>query len=223
MSENKEKVSVSEKVAGVVDARKTVLVSILVALIIAVVAFVVCSTVIESSNKKGLTVLDSISYNLTKDSASLSADELNARRATALEALSSYTNKGGVVGARANMLAGEVTYSQKKYDEAAKYWTMAASKSKKAYTAPLCSYNAGAAYEELNDLDNAEKSYAKAVENKDFLQRAHAMLSLGRVKEAKGDVDGAVKAYSDLVAAYPNDTFANLANTRLISLEAASK
>ena len=69
--ENKEKVSVSEKVASKITAGKTILVAVLVVAVVVIAGFAICSTVVSKGNKKGLTALDSISYTLTKDSAEL--------------------------------------------------------------------------------------------------------------------------------------------------------
>lgn len=217
--ENNEKVSVSEKVASKITAGKTILVAVLVAAVVVIAGFAICSTVVSKGNKKGLTALDSISYTLTKDSAGLSENDLEARRQNALTSLAAYTKKSGVVGVRANMLAGEITYSQKNYESASSYWEKAANKAKNTYTAPLCWYNAAVAYEDMNNLDKAESCYEKAANAKDFVQVTHAKFSLGRVREAKGDKEGAVKAYKDLTDSSSNDSFANLAKSRLIALE----
>ncbi|MDD7125430.1 tetratricopeptide repeat protein, partial [Treponema porcinum] len=146
--------------------------------------------------------------------------ELEMRRNKALEDLSAYLEKGGIVGVRANMLAGEIYYSVKDFKNSAKCWTSAAAKGKKSYTAPLAYFNAAVSYENINDLDNAEKYYKYAVSAKDFLMASHAEFSLGRVREAKGDTDGAIEAYRSLLGKNPDTSWGNLAKTRLIALGA---
>lgn len=220
--EKNENSSVSEKVAGKIASAKTILISVLVAAVVVITVFVLCSVINTKVSKKGLTAIDSISYNLTKDSVSLSAEDLDARRAKAMTDLTPYTKKGGVVGVRANMLAGEISYSQKNYESCVSYWETAAKKDKNVYTAPLCYYNAAVAYEELGNLDKAESCYEKAIGYKEFVQIAHAKFSLGRVKEAKGDVEGAIKAYKDLTDTVSNDSFVNLAKSRLLLLDNSS-
>ena len=49
---------------------------------------------------------------------------------------------------------------------------------------------------------------------------SHAEFSLGRVREAKGDTDGAIEAYRSLLGKNPDTSWGNLAKTRLIALGA---
>lgn len=218
-----EKATAGEKLSGFFVAYRKILLVILVVLAVFVLGYGITYSVVSNVNKKGLEDIDSIAYNLTKDSAGLSDEALETRREKALSDLADYNKKGGVVGVRANMLSAEVKYSQKNYAEAAGLWTTAAEKGKKSYTAPLCYFNAGSAFEDASNLDDAEKSYAKVVSYKDFDQITHAKFSLGRVKEAKGDKTGAVEVYSELFGSSPSDSWAKLAESRLISIEISDK
>lgn len=218
-----EKATAGERLSGFFADYRKILIVALVVLAVFVLGYGIGYSVVSNVNKKGLEDIDSIAYNLTKDSAGLSEEALEARRAKALDDLSAYNKKSGVVGVRANMLSAEVKYSQKNYAEAAGLWTTAAEKGKRAYTAPLCYFNAGSAFEDALNLDEAEKSYEKVVSYKDFDQITHAKFSLGRVKEAKGDKKGAVEVYSELFGATPSDSWAKLAESRLISLEISDK
>lgn len=218
-----DKATVGEKFAQFFTTYRKILIAALCTLAAFVVVYGVASTVITKSSSKGIEDIDSIAYLMTKDSASLSEAELETRRTNALSSLVKYNEKGGVVGVRANMLSAEIKYSQKNYEEAAAFWTKAAAKGKKAYTAPLCQYNAGVAYEDAAKLDEAEKAYAAVVAYKEFDQITRAKFSLGRVKEAKGDKAGAVEVYSELYGSVPGDSWAKLAESRLIALEAADK
>ena len=215
-----EKATVGEKISNYVENRQNVLIAILAVVVAAVIAYTVAVTVTSKANTKGLAAIDTISYVMTQESASLSEEELEMRRNKALEDLSAYLEKGGIVGVRANMLAGEIYYSVKDFKNSAKGWTSAAAKGKKSYTAPLAYLNAAVSYENINDLDNAEKYYKYAVSAKDFLMASHAEFSLGRVREAKGDTDGAIEAYRSLLGKNPDTSWGNLAKTRLIALGA---
>ena len=93
-------------------------------------------------------------------------------------------------------------------------------KGKKSYTAPLSYFNAATCYEKLGELDKAMSYYEKAAKAKDFGMASHAEFNFARVKEAAGDVDGALEVYNSVVAKYPNDTWAALAKSRIIVLEA---
>ena len=157
-----ERATIGEKVSTFLNSRRVIFTSVLVVAVVAVVVYAVSATLITKSNEKGLASIDGITYKLTKDSVNLSEEELEARRTAALDSLTALVKKGGVVGVRANILAGEITYSQKKYDDAAKYWVSAAAKGKKSYTAPLAYFNAATCYEELGKLPEAIEYYEKA-------------------------------------------------------------
>lgn len=215
---NFEKTTVVEKVSNYVENRRKIFLSILSVVIVLIVAYVTVVSINSKAIEKGLSLIDSVSYVLTKDSKDLSDEELEVRRNNALNDLSVYLNKTGIVGVRANMLAGEISYSKNDFANSAKYWMNAAAKGKNKYTAPLAYFNAGVSYENIKDFDNAEKCYNYAVENKDFLMSAHAEFSLGRVRESKGDKEGAVKAYKSLNDKSPDSSWGKLAKSRLIAI-----
>lgn len=219
MEKQFEKTTVSEKVADFVLSARGVLLVVMIVAVVAVAAFGTVTAVSVKASEKGLADIDSISYVMTKDSASLSDDELKARGDSALAALGKYTSKGGVVGVRANMLAAEIYFDQKDYDNASKAWTKAAEKGKKSYTAPLSYFNAAVAYEENGKTEEAEKAYRAVISYKDFDQIAHAKFSLARLLETKGSKDEAVAVYTELFNSLPDDAWAKLAKSRLLVLE----
>ena len=53
--------------------------------------------------------------------------------------------------------------------------------------------------------------------------RSHAMFSYGRVLEAQGKYADAVAAYKDLNSNFPDDSWANLAKSRVIALQNEGK
>ena len=218
-----EKVTIGEKIANFFTSYRKLLLVILIAVAAFVLCYGIVSTVVSKASVKGLEDIDSIAYIMTKDSANLSQEALEARRANALASLADYNGKCGVVGVRANMLSAEIKFSQKNYEDAASFWNKAAEKGKKSYTAPLAYFNAGSAYENAGKLAEAEKAYAAAVSYKDFDQIAHAKFSLGRVKEANGNKEGAVEVYTELFGSTPDDSWAKLAESRLLALELADK
>lgn len=214
-----ERTTVGEKVSSYMESREKILITILVVLVVAIVSYVVCISAISKSNEKGLSALDAIEYSLTVNSSELSEEELDARRTVAIAHLQPYVSKSRVVGVRANLLAGEISYSKKDYQASAKYYFTAAEKDKKAYTAPIAYFNAGVSFENVEDFENAEKCYKAASESPDFLSVAHAYFSLGRVRESMGNVDGAIEAYKALNDKSPDSSWGNLAKSRLIALE----
>lgn len=219
----KEKIDASEKVGSFVSKyRKTILFSAIAVIVIAV-AVCVSIAVIENTNEKGISAMDAIEYVFTKDSASLSEDELATRQNTAMDALKPYLNKKNVVGVRANMLAASIAFEKKDFENSRTYWIAAANAGKKSYTSPVCNFNAGVCSEELGDNEKAIEYYTTASDSEDFLLVTHCLFSLGRVKESVSDFTGASEVYQKLVDNYPNDDWTKLAQSRIISLSAEGK
>ena len=202
--------------------RKPILITGIVVLA-AAVAVSVAFAVVEKTRANDISKIDSIEYTLTKDSASLSDEEIATRGNTAIESLKPYLGKHSVVGVRANMIAADVSFQKKDYENSRTYWLAAANAQKSAYTAPICNYNAAVCSEELNDNESAAKYYDVASQGKDFLLVTHTLFSLGRVKEAQADFKGASETYQKMVDKYPSDEWTKLAQSRLIALKAAGK
>lgn len=223
MSEIEVKTTAGTKTANFLEKNKKGLTVVLCAAIIILIAYIVFTGVSSGAKAKNLQKIDEISYALTNGSSSLSEDELNSRRVKAIDELTVFLKKGGVVGVRANLLAAEIAYQKNEKQEAVSYWNAAANADKKAYTAPLAWANMGAAYEDLNQLDDAAASYKKAWEAKNFVMRAHAAFNYGRVLESQEKYADAKAAYEALNDQLPDDSFAKLAKTRLLQLKIDGK
>ena len=117
------------------------------------------------------------------------------------------------------MLAAEIEFSNKDYVNAAAYWDKAANANLKAYTAPLCLYNAAICYEEQGNVDAAIANIKKAVESENFNLKAKAIFNLGRLEESRGNNAAAAEYYNDLVQNYSSDEKAKFAKSRLIYLK----
>ncbi|MGP1458971.1 MAG: tetratricopeptide repeat protein [Treponema sp.] len=222
--ENKfEKSTAAEKVSAYIDAWRPGLIVLLVAAIVGVSAYAAGVALVTRADKNGLAAVDTISYNLTEGSASLSDAELAARRNDALVALEPYVTKRRITGVRANMLAAEIAYSQEDFSKAASYWLTAAAKGRDSYTAPLAYFNAAVCFENSGDLDNAVKNYKTAAETEDFLIFSHASFCCGRTLENQGNADEAIEVYNKLYGKTPDDSWAKLAKSRIIALEASKE
>lgn len=221
--EDKEVQTASTKLNGFMEKNRKGVVTCAVVVFVLLIAFIIASIVFNKSKVKALTAIDEITYELTEGSTTLEEDELKARCETALEKIKVYTMKGGIVGARANMLAADITYDMEKYSESAEYWKAVAEKGKKTYLAPVANYNIGVCNEELKNLDAAAEAYKAAANEKDFVLKAHAKFSYARVIETQGKYADALVAYKELVDELPNDTWASLAKSRILSLETSGK
>ena len=218
-----EEMTASKKLAAFIEKNKKAFIACLIVLVCCLIGYIVFASVAESGKEKGLQALDEITFEMTDKSSDISEDEIAARLSAAFEKASAYTNKGGIVGARANMLCAEITQQQKKFAESADFWKATAEKGKKTYLAPLAYFNVAACYEETGNTDEALENYKLAADNEAFFMRAHAMFNYGRILESKGDFTNAAATYNELNDNFPDDSWANLAKSRLISLKKDGK
>ncbi len=223
VQKNVEKKSLSENLGDFILRNLRVIFVFCGVLLLGAVCAVVVISVNEKTIEKGLGKIDLISYELTNKSYDLSETEIAARQDKAVSSLSELVGKSGIVGVRANMLSAEIYYQKKDFENARSAWLAAAQKGKNTYIAPIAFFNAASCSEELGNLDDAAAGYKSASEVKDFYEAAHALFSLGRVQEAKGDFVAAAASYQALVDKSPEDSWAKLAKNRLVSLKISGK
>lgn len=217
-TDNKKSLSVSLNAA--LEKSRGLVVAISVVVFVLILAVVIVATVVSKSTERGIEKIDTITFTLLNEADSISEEDVSVRISSALDSLSELTGKGGIVGARANMLSAELVFIQKKYDSARDFWLKAASAGKKSYIAPLSYYKAAVCCEELGDFDNAVLYYRAAASDKDFVLLDHALFSLGRACEQKQDFAAAEEAYERLNSRSPTSSWGLLAKTRLISMKA---
>ena len=218
-----EKATASERLSQFMLKYRMQIIILTAVIVTGIVAYGVSAAVVSSLTAKGISFVDTVEYEFTKDSDSLSDAEIETRRGEAMTKLTPYLSKGGIVGVRANMLAADITYARKDYAAAKSHWSAAASKGAKSYTAPLAYYNMAVCDENTGNLTDAAANYGKASDVKDFPLASHARFSEARTYEALGDYKKASEAYTKLTAAARADAWTNLAETRLIALKAEGK
>ncbi|MBR5646984.1 MAG: tetratricopeptide repeat protein [Treponema sp.] len=223
MEKNTEKKTTSAKLNAFLEKNRKGLLVFFIIVIVGLVGFIAYEVFNSSITNKGLTAIDTISYELTNKAVGLDDAELTARKNSAMEKLNPYLSKGGITGVRANLLAAEIAFNSKNYDDAINYYNQVVSKGRKSYTAPIAYYNIGTCYEQKNDLNNAAENYKSAVEYKDFVLRTHAQFSYGRVLYTLGKFDEANTALQELVDENPDDSWAELAKTIIIQMKADGK
>ena len=223
MSENVEKETLGIKVSYFAENHKKGLIITGIVLLALLIIYIIGYAIGKSAKEKDLAKIDEITFTLVDNSIGLDDAELTARRTAGIESLQSLVSKSGIVGARANMLCAEISYQLGKFDDAASYWEATAAKGKKSYIEPIAYYNLGACYENLGKLEEAVANYKLAAENKDFILNTHAQFSYGRVLEASGKYVEAVNVYKALNDQDPEDSWAKLAKTRIITLQAEGK
>lgn len=211
----------AKSVNAFLTKNKGILVAVCVVLVVVIAAWSVIATVSKSTTEKNLDAVEAVNYSLVKDS-SLEGDELAEKQNKALETLKEYQSKSGSAGVRANLLAADILFAQKKYKESKDAW-IAAAKGGKSYVSSIAYFNAAVCCEEVEDIDGAIANYENASKGEEFLFVTHALFSLGRVYEEKGDYKKACETYTKLFDKEPSDSWALLAKDRLITLKASGK
>ena len=221
MIEKTEKETLATSLNSALEKSKGAVIAVSAIVVVAIVAVAVFATVRAKSIEKGISQVDSISYNLTNESKDLSESDVAARQAKALEELAALSDKKGVVGLRANMLIAEINFSQNNYENARSAWLKALGAKGKNYTTSLCYYNAAVCSENLNDSEKAIEYYKAASEDEEFLLIDHALFSLARVNEVNEKYEDAKAAYEKLSSLHSSSSWAQIAKTRLIALKNA--
>ena len=213
------KQTAAEKLGNFLFANRTVVLTIVGIVAVLLIGYSVAIVAIDKTNEKGLAQIEDITFVLTNKSSDLSDADLANRGAVALEKLQPLAAKKGIICVRANMLAADLAFADKKYEDARKYYLAAVAAGKKSYTAPLCYFNAAVCSEELSDADAAVSYYESAIAYVDFFEANHAQFSIGRIKEAKKDYAGAAEAYQKLLDKNAADSWGSMARTRMIALK----
>lgn len=228
MAANKNKkpanVSTAEKVAGVISKYRIVLITIIALAVAGLICLAVVNGINSKQNKKDLEVIYTIEKELVEDAAGMSEAELQAKYEKAIESLQPFTSKGGIVGARAEMLSADVLLRQKKFEAARDSYVSAAKKAKGSYITGLCYFNAAVACEELNDNEKALEYYTLAANDKEFADPTHAWFSVGRIKEISLDYIGAKEAYDEIISRNnSDDPWFNYAKDRVLQMQIDGK
>lgn len=211
--------TVSERLSNFLITYRLLFLGLLGALFIGGCAYGIISTVVQNMRSTDLSSISDILYRLSQAEEA----DYDSARETALTELAPYMSKGAVVGVRANMAAADIYFAQSRWQEACDAWLAAARKDSRAYTAPLAWYNAAVCYEELGNTEEALRYYRSAADFKGFTLVSHALFSAARVKDESGDYEGAAAIYQELNDSYPSDSWASLAKSRLIALQAEGK
>lgn len=224
-AQKEEKISFSDKLSQFLVKFRFLFLGIILALLVAVALVLVISSTNTKKVEKGLTEIDSITYELSEARANLKDDELSAKESALFERANAVANANekGVIAVRAKMLMAEIAFAKNDYSNACQYWLDAANASPKAYTAGICYYQCGICSEELGDLDSAVKYLQTAADTEKFVAAPRALFNIGRIEEGRGNIEKAKEAYNKLSATFPNDGWTSLGKTRLLNIEIAEK
>lgn len=206
---------------------KIVLISIFIVLVLAGVGTAIFIGVSNANSQKQYAAFDAIEaeYEKTLSDAALTDDDIENKKDEIflnVTDLAKKNEKNGV-GARAYTLAAEILYSKQDYNGAADNWEKAANADPKSYTAGIAYYNQAICYELMNDKERAIELFTKVAESKDFTLASKALFNCGRLSESINAFEDAKNYYTKVVENFSSDEWANLAKSRLLTLEVEGK
>lgn len=210
--------------AGFVSKNRVVFISLVCLVIAGLIGFTVFEKVSSSAKDKDLGEIEKAEYALVTGTAALENEELKSYYSACLTAIEPYTSKGGIVGARAELLKAEVLFREQDFEAARTSYIAAAKKVKGTYLAPICYFNAASASEEMNDAAKAIEYYTVAANDKEFADPTRAWFAIGRLNEAALDYNKAKEAYEKITAEENGQNpWYNLAKSRILSMQIDGK
>jgi tetratricopeptide (TPR) repeat protein len=210
----------NSNISGFIENKRRHILVFLGVFAVVCAGFIATMLILETRNKTAIATLDETfipRYKTLTGGGGLSEEE----RDTFLGELKEFSKKySGYPAAKALALAGDIYYQKADWEEAREAYRQSALKAGKAYLAPVSWFNAAAAAEEGGNTDAAIEYYTEAFSRPDFPQASHAQFSVGRLYEAREEIDLAKAAYRNVIDKWPKDTgWTSLAHSRLIALE----
>ncbi len=216
----KENVSLEAKAENFFIKTKYLWISLIGAALIALIVVGVVAGVTSSAKNKSVTYLEDAIYKYESSKASMDAASAKSAEDELISTLKAYTEKKGKNKntIRYYMTIASIYSDRSEWELALENWLTASKCAPSSYLAGIADFNAASCYENLSDLDSALKFYEKAASNKKFDLKAHALFNQARVLEAKAENDKALEVYTKIVDAYADDSWADLAKSRIIYL-----
>jgi len=139
-----------------------------------------------------------------------------------IEELAAFASgNSGAVAARAFNMLASVHWAQERWPEAERAWVSAADAMQRPHLSPISLSNAAVAAEYHGDLESAIALHTRVVQEYEHILfiAVRSQFSIGRLNEARGDIQAAIAAYQGLLSRWPQDPrYANLAQSRIIVL-----
>jgi len=125
---------------------------------------------------------------------------------------------------RARMVLGGLYYEKEEWDAAVEEYDALADSFPRSYLAPIALMSAAVANEQAGRPDDAISAYQRVREaySETFPDVAYALFSIGRLYEKTGKNDAALEAYNEVVDNFSASSWTNLAQDRIIYLEAVN-
>lgn len=229
LEENKD---LAQKINDFLTANRKIVLMLFALIIIAVMGVIIWSYALESSRKTSVTQVERIIYDLeefkqenkaedtgsdTEKKTSNAVKEMEDKSIEELKLLGvKYAHS--YAGFRANTVIAEIYFERKMYEDALKFYELAADAVKNSYVEGLASFNAAACADELGNNEKALSYYERASKVENFPLIPRALFNVGRLYEALSKKDEAILSYNKLLEKYPQNEWALLAKSRIIVL-----
>lgn len=203
--------------------RFPVLITLGAAIIFALV-FAIVISVGDAKEKKVFESLDAITKNVDELRELENEEEKKTKENEVIASLDKFIEENkNYPGAtlRANMAKADILFDQGEFEKARDAYVTAAETFSDVYISGIAYFNAAVACEEIDDLENSAKYYKLSYEQKDFALVSHAMYNAGRLLDTLKKHGEAAVIFRELTEKYPEDPWADLAKSRLLSMEIA--
>lgn len=239
LEENKD---LAQKINDFLVQYRKIVLGILVCILVAVAGVIVWFVIGENSKKTSVTSVEKIIYELedfkredrAKNPSSENDAEDNEKNVSAavkeaedkaIEELKPLGLKysSSYAGFRANTTIAEIYFQRKMYEDALKFYELAAKAVKNSYIEGVASFNAAACADELGDKEKALAYYERASKVENFPLIPRALFNTGRLYEALSKKEDAILSYNKLLEKYPQNEWALLAKSRIIVLTGNDK
>lgn len=239
LEENKD---LAQKINDFLAQYRKIVLGIVVCILVAVAGVIVWFVIGENSKKTSVTSVEKVIYELedfkredraknpsSEDDAADNEKTISAAvkeaEDKAIEELKNLGSKysSSYAGFRANTTIAEIYFQRKMYEDALKFYELAAKAVKNSYVEGVASFNAAACADELGDKEKALAYYERASKVENFPLIPRALFNTGRLYEALSKKEDAIFSYNRLLEKYPQNEWALLAKSRIIVLTGNDK
>ncbi|AIN94009.1 tetratricopeptide repeat protein [Treponema putidum] len=234
LEENKD---LAQKISDFLAANRKIVIGVFVCILLVVAGTVSWFVIGENLRKTSVTSVEKVIYELeefkrqdqAKNSSAGNTDAedqeivseaVKEAEDKAIEELKLLGAKysSSYAGFRANTVIAEIYFQRKMYEDAFKFYELAAAAVKNSYVEGVASFNAASCADELGDKEKALAYYERASKVEDFPLVPRAIFNTGRLYEALSKKDEAILSYNKLLEKYPQNEWALLAKSRVIVL-----
>jgi tetratricopeptide (TPR) repeat protein len=219
--EKKEKRNFGDFLADFIQNNRRGLLISMIVILVTVIGFIAGNAVRSSLRERANSAIEDFIQRYEVLVIDINESEKAEDVQTLLEELTAFAGKNSLyAGARAYSLAASIYAEQKDWARAESAWRDSAKKAGNSYLAPASLFNAAVAAEEQGKPAEAIELYAASVAHgSDFPSGARAQFSIGRLREAQGDIQAALEAYKLIPEKWANESsWINLAQSRIIVL-----